>query len=295
MLFYPLNINSIYDYKKHIFGEKMNTNPLKQYFRRPSIYIKLPSGGNYYPAGAIDLPDNKEIPIYPMTAIDEITSKTPDALFNGIAVIEIIKSCVPNIKDPWAIPSIDLDAILISIRAATNGNMLDVESVCPACGEDASYNINLVGLLSKLKPEYEDVIKINELIIKFKPLSYKKVNEINLIQFEIEKTIRNIENITDGEERLQISTQAMKKLTELSMTLITETIDSISTPTEIVMEKEHINDFLRNSDKNTFDILKNTAIKLRESSQLKPLQVKCIHCQHEYEQTLTLNVTDFFG
>ena len=272
----------------------MNTNPLKQYFRRPTIYIKLPSGGNYYPEGAIDLPDNKEIPIYPMTAIDEITSKTPDALFNGVALIEIIKSCVPNIKDPWAIPSIDLDAILISIRAATNGNMLDVESVCPACSEDASYNINLVGLLSKLKPEYEDVIKINELTIKFHPLSYKKVNEINLVQFEIEKTIRNIESITDGEERLQMSTQAMKKLTELSITLITETIDSISTPTEIVMEKEHINDFLRNSDKNTFDTLKNTAIKLRESSQLKPLQVKCIHCQHEYEQTLTLNVTDFF-
>jgi hypothetical protein len=294
MLFYPLNINSIYDYKKHIFGEKMNTNPLKQYFRRPTIYIKLPSEGKYYPAGAIDLPDNKELPVYPMTAIDEITSKTPDALFNGIAITEIIKSCIPNIKDPWAIPAIDLDAILISIRAATNGNMLDLESVCPACTEDASYNINLVGLLSKLKPEYDDVIKINDLTFKFNPMLYKKVNEINLVQFEIEKTIRNIENITDGEERLRVSGEAMKKLNELSILLVTETIDSISTPTEIVTEKEHINDFLRNSDKNTYDILKNTVIKLREGSQLKPLQVKCIHCQHEYDQTLTLNVTDFF-
>ena len=272
----------------------MNTNPLKQYFRRPAIYVKLPSGGNYYPAGAIDLPDNKEIPVYPMTAIDEITSKTPDALFNGIAITEIIKSCVPNIKDPWAIPAIDLDAILISIRAATNGNMLDVESICPACKEDASYNINLVSLLSTLKPEYDDVIKLNELIFKFNPLSYKKVNEINLVQFEIERTIKNIENITDNEERLRISGETMKKLHELSIMLITQTIDSISTPTEIVIEKEHIDDFLRNSDKNVFDTLKNTAIKLRETSQLKPLQVKCIHCQHEYEQTLTLNVTDFF-
>jgi hypothetical protein len=272
----------------------MNNNPLKQYFRRPAIYVKLPSGGNYYPEGTIDLPDNKELPVYPMTAIDEITSKTPDALFNGIAVTEIIKSCVPNIKDPWAIPAIDLDAILISIRAATNGNMLDVESICPSCNEDASYNINLVGLLSKLKPEYDGVIKINELTIKFKPLTYKKVNEINLVQFEIEKTIRNIENINDGEERLRISSQTMKKLNELSFTLITETIDSIATPTAIVTEKEYINDFLRNSDKNTFDNLKSTAIKLRESAQLKPLNVKCIHCQHEYEQTLALNVTDFF-
>lgn len=273
----------------------MNTNPLKQYFRRPSIYLKLPSEGKYYPEGSIDLPDNKEIPIYPMTAIDEITSKTPDALFNGIAVIEIIKSCVPNIKDPWAIPATDLDAILIAIRAATNGNMLDVESVCPACKEESSYNINLVGLLSNLTAEYNDVIKINELTVNFNPLSYKKVNDINLSQFEIEKTIRNLENIENEEERLLISGQTMKRLNELSIALITETIDSIATPTEIVNEKEHINEFLRNSDKNTFDILKSAAIKIRESSQLKPLKVKCIHCQHDYEQALTLNISDFFG
>ena len=273
----------------------MNTNPLKQYFRRPAIYLKLPSGGKFYPEGAIELPDNQELPVYPMTAIDEITSKTPDALFNGVAVTEIIKSCVPNIKDPWSIPAMDLDAILISIRAASNGNSLEVESVCPSCKEESSYTINLVGLLTNLgKGDYDNVVTINELSIKFNPLSYKKVNEINLAQFEIEKIIRNLENVTNDDERLKISSQTMKQLNELSMVLITEAIESIATPSAIVTEKEHIMDFLRNCDKNSFDILKNTAVKLRESSQLKPLQVKCIHCQHEYEQTLTLNVTDFF-
>lgn len=273
----------------------MNTNPLKQYFRRPAIYLKLPSGGKYYPEGSIDLPENKEVPVYPMTAIDEITSKTPDALFNGIAVTEIIKSCIPNIKDPWAIPAMDLDAILISIRAATNGNMLDVESVCPACKEESSYNINLVGLLSNLgKGEYDNIVNVNELKIKFNPLSYRKVNEINLAQFEIEKIIRNLENVTNNDERLKISSQTMLRLNELSMLLITEAVESISTPSVIVTEKEHIIDFLRNCDKNTFDILKNTAVSLRESSQLKPLNVKCVHCQHPYDQTLTLNVSDFF-
>ena len=68
-------------------------NPLSKQFRRPSLYFKLPSGGKFYQPGAIDLPDNKELPVYPMTAIDEITSKTPDALYNGTAVVDIIKSC----------------------------------------------------------------------------------------------------------------------------------------------------------------------------------------------------------
>jgi hypothetical protein len=273
----------------------MNTNPLKQYFRRPSIYLKLPSGGKYYPEGSIDLPENKEVPVYPMTAIDDITSKTPDALFNGIAVIEIIRSCVPNIKDPWQVPATDVDALLIAIRAATNGNMLDVESSCPSCKEESSYNINLVSLLANLgNVNYQDTINVNDLTIKFNPLSYRKLNDINLAQFEIEKAIRNLENMENDEERLKSSNSTMKSLNNLSMALITEAIESIATPSVIVTEKEHINDFLRNCDKHTYDILKTTAVKFREGSQLKPLKVKCIHCQHEYEQPLTLNVTDFF-
>lgn len=273
----------------------MNNNPLKQYFRRPSIYLKLPSGGNFYPEGSIDLPENKEIPIYPMTAIDEITSKTPDALFNGLAVTEIIKSCAPNIKDPWAIPSMDLDALLISIRAATNGNMLDVDSVCPSCKEEASYSVNLVGLLSKLSAtEYEQAITLNEITIKFNPLSYQTVNKMNISQFEIEKNIRKLESLEDDNERLQYSSEMMKKLNELSMVLITESIEYITTPNAMVSEKEYILDFLQNCDKNTFNTLKNHAVKLRENAQIKPLNVKCIHCNHEYDQTLTLNVSDFF-
>ena len=62
-------------------------NPLQQYFRRPAIYLRLPSEGNGYPEGSINLPDNGEVPVYPMTTIDEITSRTPDALFNGTVVV----------------------------------------------------------------------------------------------------------------------------------------------------------------------------------------------------------------
>jgi len=71
----------------------MDNNPLKAYFRRPAIYLKLPSEGKYYPQGSVDIPVNGEVAVYPMTAVDEITTKTPDALFNGSAVVEIIKSC----------------------------------------------------------------------------------------------------------------------------------------------------------------------------------------------------------
>ena len=97
-------------------------NPLRKYFRQPAIHLRLPSGGKFYPPGAIDLPPNGEVPILPMTAVDEITSRTPDALFNGSAVIDIMRSCVPNIHDPWIIPAVDFNALLAAVRLASYAN-----------------------------------------------------------------------------------------------------------------------------------------------------------------------------
>ena len=273
----------------------LENNPLKQYFRRPAIYLKLPSLGKMYDSGVVDLPENSELPIYPMTAIDEITARTPDALFNGAAMVDIMKSCVPNIKNPWAINSVDLDAILIAIRAATNGNMLEIESTCPSCTEDASYNVNLIGLLSKIVvDEYNNNVTLDEMSVAFKPITYKSYNKLNLSQFELEKNVRKMNELTSDEERLQYSKDMMKQLNELTMLLVSESIDNITTPSFVVNEKEYILDFLHNCDRNSFVKLKEHTIKLREDAQLKPLPVKCIHCEHEYNQTIALNVSDFF-
>ena len=88
-------------------------NPLSQYFRQPAIHIRLPSGGQFYPVGSINMPPNGELPVLPMTAVDEITYRTPDALFNGSAVISVIQSCVPAIRNAWVMPSTDIDAVQI--------------------------------------------------------------------------------------------------------------------------------------------------------------------------------------
>jgi hypothetical protein len=274
----------------------MDNNPLKAYFRRPAIYLKLPSEGKYYPQGSVDIPVNGEVAVYPMTAVDEITTKTPDALFNGSAVVEIIKSCIPSIKDPWEIPLIDLDPILVAIRTATNGNNMDITSKCPACEEEASYGINLGNLLGTLqKGKYDEPLILQDLSFKFKPLAYKQINKINQVQFEIQTVVMGLDNIEDENVRKQKSNETMQKLNDLSVSLVSETIESITTPSSIVAEKEFIIDFLKNCEKQTFESLRNYAIKMRESSEIKPLKMKCIHCQHEYDQSLILNPTDFFA
>jgi len=274
----------------------MSNNPLRQYFRRPALCISLPSKGKYYPAGAIDMPETGELPVYPMTAIDEITSKTPDALFNGSAVVEIVKSCVPSIKDPWKIPSSDLDTILIGIRAATNGNDLDIESECPACKEISSYSINIVNLLANLdSSSYELPMSLGELTLKFKPLTYNEVNKGNLAQFDLQREAMEIQSLENEEERTNKTNAITKQLTMLNIELIAGSIESISTPQDVVTNPVFITEYLQGCDKNTFETVRQHVIKLREASSIKPFKIKCVNCEHEYSQPLALNVSDFFG
>ena len=173
-------------------------NPLSQYFRQPAIYIKLPSQGNYYPLGTLEMPTTKELPVFPMTAIDEITYRTPDALFNGQAVVNVIESCDPNIKDAWAIPAIDLDTILVAIRIASYGHQLDFSTACPKCNNDDEYGIDLRTVLDSIRaPDYTQPIKQGDIEIYFKPMTYKNMSDNNRIQFDEQRLFQNI-NLTEG-------------------------------------------------------------------------------------------------
>lgn len=274
----------------------IENNPLRQYFRRPALYLKLPSGGKNYPQGALDLPENGEIPIYPMTAIDEITSKTPDSLFNGVAVVEIIKSCAPNIKDPWGLPVIDLDAILVAIRAASSNTGLEINTICPSCNETNDYTVNLSAVLSSIKSgDYDTMLNLGDLKVKFRPLSYKEVNETSLAQTELQRLVINNNNIQDEEQQMRNSAVILKKLNDTTFDIVSKCIEYIDSPAGRVTEKEYIMEFLTNCGRNTFEDIKNKSMELREPSETKPIEIKCPSCGHDYKQDFTLNISDFFG
>lgn len=274
----------------------MSNNPLKQYFRRPSIYIKLPSEGKYYNKSVVETTEMGDIPIYPMTALDEITSKTPDAVFNGQAVVDIIHSCVPNIKNAWEINVIDLDAILIAIKIASAGEKMGISTTCPKCSTEAEYNIDLIQVLSHQKNvDYSVPLKIRELEIKFKPLTYLETNKNNLAQFELQRALRDLEGYEDSEEKQKLINKTMVNLNKKVAEILAATIEYIKTPECVVHEREYIAEFLEECDKMTNITIRDKSIELKNQSQIKPLQIKCQNCSTEYSQLLTLNITDFFG
>jgi hypothetical protein len=273
----------------------MSSNPLKQYFRRPALYIKLPSNGQGYAQGDIEMTETGDLPVFPMTAIDEITVRTPDALFNGTAVVELIKSCVPNIKNPWAVSSIDLEALFVAIKSASQGSEIEMESECPACKETGKYGVNLTAMLMGLKSgDYSVELNIDELYFKFRPLTFKEMNDVSMTQFNIQQKL-TANNNDSAEEAARKNQEAVKTVIELSMELIAGSIEYIKTPVGVVKEKEYFSEYLKNCDKNVFAKIRDYVTELKEKSESPPLPITCVNCQHPYETKFTLNITDFFG
>ena len=151
-----------------------NSNPLNKYFRQPAIYISLPSGIDY-PPHVVTPSTTGELPVMPMTARDEIKFKTPDALMNGQGVVDVIESCMPNVKDAWQIKSLDLDTVLIAIRIATYGETMDITFDVPKTGEKTNHTLNLPSLLENIKTETkQDSIKLSGgLEIHLNSLTYR--------------------------------------------------------------------------------------------------------------------------
>jgi hypothetical protein len=275
----------------------MSNNPLSKFFRQPAIYIRLPSQGQYWLPGSIDYPVNGEIPVLPMTAIDEISYRTPDALFNGEAVVGVIKSCVPNIKQAWAVPAPDVDVLLIAIRIASYGHEMDIGSACPACGEEHDFGLDLRGIVDRLKSsDYAKPLTQGDLTFHFRPLNYREMVNNSLQQFEQQKTLQMVNESTELAEKDKIEKMnaMMKTLVEVTVKAISQSITEIRTPAAIVTEQEHIEEFIVNCDRAIFNNIRDFVIKLRESSEIQPLDIACPSCTHQYRQMFTLDMSNFF-
>lgn len=275
----------------------MNPNPLAKFFRQPAIYVRLPSGGQLWPVGSISMPPNQELAVLPMTAIDEITYRTPDALFNGEAVVGVIQSCVPGIRDAWATPSVDLDTLLVAIRIASHGHSMDIGTKCPKCSEEHDFSLDLRTVIDNFKPaDYSVCLTKGDLGFYFRPLTYREMTENSLIQFEQQKTLQQV-NQTDGLEESEKMTRLnvmMKKLVEVTVRAMSQSIQEIRTADAVVSDRGHIDQFLLNCDRTVFNSVRDHVIGLREKSELRPLNLTCPSCTNQYQQLFTLDMASFF-
>lgn len=278
-----------------------NSNPLKAFFRQPTIYIRLPSEGQFWPKGTIEIPSTGEIGVMPMTAKDELTMKTPDALMNGQAVVDVIQSCIPSIKDAWACPSIDMEMILAAIRIASYGESLELSTICP-CEKKVrlEYNIDLrsvVDFLGAIK--FDSVLMLkNGLKLNLRPLDYREISKAQLKTWEQKRIFEvvNNESLSD-EEKQKYFNESFSKLTEITLETLTGMIASIETPESTVDNREFIMEFINNSDREIFSELEGKIGDIKQKIALKPMKVNCTEegCDKTFDLPISLDQSNFFG
>ena len=273
------------------------------FMRQPKIYIRLPSNGEYWPEGSLVPSETGEYAIYSMTAQDELMLKIPDALMNGQAIVDTIQHCVPNIKNAWHTPNIDLDVILIAIRLATYGEQMTTPI---KFGElELEYSIDLRKVMDSLQNQisWDPIVSINdELTVFVRPINYKQMSTSAMQAFETQKIIQmvNDEKISDA-DKVEIFKDSFSKLTEVTIGMIGASIYKIDSSQGSTDNPTYIKEFVDNVDKEKFDKIQKHIEKLKDQNSIKPISVAVTEEMRENGVTgesvdvpLTFDASTFF-
>ena len=277
-----------------------STNPLSSHFRRAQIHFRLPSGGKYWAEGSLDLPITGEIPILPMTNGDEITLKTPDALMNGSGLVTIIQSCCPNIVDAWKMPSVDVDALLIAIRIASYGQTMEIKGICPHCGEDHEYDIDLAVINDQVRcPDYSEPVKFEDLSIKLRPLLYFDRTQADLANYEeaqISKTLND--PLLDADKKNEIIKDSMRKILALNEKQLVDSTEYIMLPDgQKVSNSDHIREFYQKASGKVTKLIGKKLEKFIKDGAIPLIKLACTNeeCKKSYSIPLEFDYSRFFA
>jgi hypothetical protein len=280
-----------------------NANPLNKYFRQASIYVALPSGTDY-PLDVVTPSKTGEIGIMPMTAKDEIRFKTPDALMNGQGVVDVIESCVPDIKDAWQIKSYDLDTILVAIRIATYGETMEINFNVPGANESVAHTVNLPAILDEIqKTTVDTAFTLKDgLKITVQPLTYRDMTSTSLQTFQQQKMYTAIQDSElPDEDKAARFNDAFKKLTELNSSILLKNMASITmTDGTVITDAAHIKEFVDNANTTVIKEIETKLMDLRTQGAVKPLKMKASEEQIKkgapasYEVPVTFDTSNFF-
>jgi len=262
-------------------------NPLTMFMRQPKIYIRLPSGGQFWPEGSIDIPETGELPVFSMTANDELMLKVPDALMNGQAIVDVVQHCIPNIKNAWHIPSLDLDIILIALRIATYGEMMTTP--VKFGNLELDYQIDLRRLMDQQMSSitWDGTVSVGDNLTVFvRPLTYKNITELALQTFETQKILQvvNDDKVSD-EQKVAVFKDSFKKLSDATIGTMGHSIERIESINGSTSDSKHINEFLSNVDKEIFNIIQKHLDQLKESNSIKPMIIQTTDAMREHGVT----------
>jgi hypothetical protein len=207
-----------------------------------------------------------------------------------------VQSCCPNVKDAWDLSSMDVPMILAAIRIATYGNDIKIFHKCKACGEGHEYALDLSKLIEHYNNfKYDNTIKVDELTIRLRPLTYKESTYFAIKNYGLQKQLAQAAAVEDQETQQKILNDLFVDLSKLQNEIFSTSIEAVETPTHNVTERAFIDEWIKNCDKDIFDEMKKKFDATRESLAPPPYKAQCEDCGEENDIAFELDESTFFG
>jgi hypothetical protein len=275
-------------------------NPLQGYLRSPKLYILIPSGGKFSNIESIsDI--SQEIPIYPLTSMDETMLRNPDALLNGESMANVITSCT-GISDAHELTANDVDVILLGIRYATYGDELEISADCPECTNNVEATLSIEPILETITvlDDHYEITLDNGLTCFLKPYTFKDSQKAALAAFRETSELNNLINSNSDElARLSSFNKSFVAMAELNIEILSNAIIKVIVPQEneddmVVTNKNHINEWVRGISKAQADVIIDKLNVINELGITRDVGITCDSCGHEFDTRVEFNPSNFF-
>jgi hypothetical protein len=260
-------------------------NPLLKRMQKiiPGTTIRLPSKGIFYKNGELDVDvQGGEIIISPMTTKDELIIRSPDMLFQGTAIEQIVARCAPQVLKPTELFAKDIDYILVMLRKLSYGNDIIINFTCPTCVLKADknekvtphdYPVSIDYFIRKSK-EITDLTKYqislnNGMNVKLRPSKFAEMIKMNQLN----------DNVTTPDELEEIITT--------SILAVIEAVDDVD-------NQDFIKEWLKKIPVLT---MKEIVDKIAEANNWGPdfnYKINCKDCETEHDISYILNPVSFF-
>lgn len=276
-------------------------NPLSGYYRSPKLYTRIPSMGKFYSEDIIDFPESGELPVFSMTAKDEMIMKNPDALLNGEAVAQIIHSCVPAVKQPRKLIGNDVDVLLIAVQAATYGDEVDVEAECPKCKQSVSAVASIedaLDTMATIEKAYEFDTD-SGLTITVRPFTYDSTVKAGIANFKTTRSLQSLSTITDEMEQLKAFNKNFIQIASLNFDLIVDSVSAISGKDAdgekfVVTDSNNIREFLENCESKVGKQIEKEIAEVNKIGIDKNKQMMCSECNETFSTEIGFDPVNFF-
>lgn len=274
----------------------MSDSPLKRYKRQPKLSIDLPSKGKWWPQGSCS--QFTDLEVYSMTVSDEIATKTPDILFSGQTTANIIKNCIPSIKDPWKMPVIDLYTVLSAIRLASYGEEYSLGSKCNKCGEEGEYSVHLNKVIDQFHhKEWQEVVYVEDFTFYLQPMNYKEITEVQKQNYSIQRQlVQQILKMEESQEKSEKLREAYTSLAGVRAKIVLGHVVGIEVDGETETNRNEIESFLINEEKKYYREVEKVVLANTQAWSIPPVNVDCSNeeCDNNWEMSIDLDYSNFF-